>query len=268
MYIEKDLGWVKVYRKLLNDSLWEACNSNRKVIMITMLLLANHKDKEIILKSGKKLKIKSGQFLTSIDNLSKKCGKGITRDVVYKALYFFEKVDFCLQERPQGGQQEGTLITIVNWTLYQSEEKNDNKIDNKEDVKKTISRQQNKNVKNEKKNNLFVETSNEFRLSKYLFDLIRKNNPKAKEPNFQTWSKQFDLMIRVDKREVQEIKNLIKWSQNDSFWYKNILSPQKLRKQYDQLIVKMYDDKTVKPNITQVQSTDIYKLDENGDFSF
>jgi len=146
------MGWVKVYRKLLNDSLWEACNSNRKVVMITMLLLANHKDKEIILKNGKKLKIKSGQFLTSIDNLSKKCGKGITRDVVYKALYFFEKVNFCLQERPQGGQQEGTLITIVNWALYQSEEKNDNMIGNKEDTKQTISRQQNKNVKNEKKN--------------------------------------------------------------------------------------------------------------------
>jgi hypothetical protein len=129
--------------------------------------------------------------------------------------------------------------------LYQSNEKKDIKQEHKAEHKQNTSRTLNKNVKNEKKNNLFVETSNEFQLSKYLFELIRKNNPKAKEPNFQTWSKQFDLMIRVDKREVQEIKDLINWSQNDSFWYKNILSPQKLRKQYDQLIVKMSDDKTV-----------------------
>lgn len=239
------MGWVKIYRKLVNSPLWEACNSNRKVVLITILLLANHKDNEVILNSGDRFVIKQGQFLTTLENLAKKCGKGVTKDVVKKSLYFFENDGFCHQSKPQGRPQNGTLVTIVNWELYQSDIKNDIKKDHKVDHKQTTKRPLNKNVKNEKKNNLFVETSNEFQLSKYLFELIRKNNPKAKEPNFQTWSKQFDLMIRVDKREVQEIKDLINWSQNDSFWYKNILSPQKLRKQYDQLIVKMSDDKTV-----------------------
>lgn len=263
------MGWVKVYRKLLKSPTWEAANNNRKVLMITILLLANHKDNDIYLKDGTKFTVKKGQLLTSWDSLSKQCG--VSREVVKKALNFFKKVGFSHQESPQGRTQNGTLITVANWELYQSNEKIDPKADPKQDLEQTPSRPLNKNVKNEKKNNLFVETSKEFQLSKYLFELIRKNNPKAKEPNFQTWSKQFDLMIRVDKREVHEIKDLINWSQNDSFWYKNILSPQKLRKQYDQLMVKMYDDKTIvdfKSDITKVQSTDIYKLDENGDFSF
>lgn len=266
MSIEKDMGWVKVHRKLLESSTWEALNNNRKVLMITILLLANHKDKEIYLKDGTKFTVKKGQLLTSLDSLSKKCG--VSREVVRKGLSFFKTVEFSTQESPQGRHRNGTLITVANWELYQSNEKADTKKEHKVEHNQNTIGTLNKNVKNEKNNNLFVKTSIEFQLSEYLFELIRNNNPKAKEPNFQTWSKDFDLMIRRDKREVQEIRDVIKWCQRDSFWYKNILSPQKLRKQYDQLMVKMYDDKTVKPNITQVQSTDIYKLDENGDFSF
>lgn len=35
------------------------------------------------------------------------------------------------------------------------------------------------------KKNIYVETSDEYRLAKYLFELIRKNNPTHKEPNLQ-----------------------------------------------------------------------------------
>jgi len=253
------MGWIKLYRKIQNSPIYKSLNSKQRDILINLLLMANHQE-NIVFFNGKDITVKAGQVLTSLKGIKEKCAKDVSIQNIRTCLLVLENGRFLTSK----STNRYRLITIENWGLYQGSDVNQQT--NQQASNKQLTT--NKNVKNEKKNNLFVETSNEFQLSKYLFELIRKNNPKAKEPNFQTWSKQFDLMIRVDKREVQEIKNLINWSQNDSFWYKNILSPQKLRKQYDQLIVKMYDDKTVKPNITQVQSTDIYKLDENGDFNF
>lgn len=78
-----------------------------------------------------------------------------------------------------------------------------------------------------------------FCLSKYLFKLIKRNNPQAKEPNFNQWAKDMDYIIRIDKRSYRNIVRVIHWSQHDQFWKTNILSPEKLRKQFDQLIMKI-----------------------------
>jgi len=50
-------------------------------------------------------------------------------------------------------------------------------------------------------------------------------------------------MIRIDKRDVSEIGQVIEWCQQDQFWQSNILSTSKLRKQYDQLVIKMAQHK-------------------------
>ena len=72
---------------------------------------------------------------------------------------------------------------------------------------------------------------------------IKSNNPQAKEPNMQKWAKEFDLMLTRDKRNFNQIKTIIEFSQKDSFWRSNILSPEKLRKQFDQLVVKSKNTK-------------------------
>lgn len=84
----------------------------------------------------------------------------------------------------------------------------------------------------------YSSDSIEYRLSALLFSLIQTNNPNAKTPNFNQWSKQIDLMIRIDKRMPEEIESVIRWCQADFFWAGNILSTNKLRKQFDQLWLK------------------------------
>ena len=84
-----------------------------------------------------------------------------------------------------------------------------------------------------------LSDSVEIRLSKMLFDLIRTRNPSHKEPNYQAWARQIDLMIRVDHRDPTEIKKVIQACQADAFWQNNILSTEKLRAQYDQLVLKL-----------------------------
>jgi hypothetical protein len=71
-----------------------------------------------------------------------------------------------------------------------------------------------------------------------LFSLIKKNNPNAKEPNIQTWAKHIDLMLRLDGRSLEQIEDIIRFSQIDSFWQVNILSAAKVREKFDQLWMK------------------------------
>lgn len=82
--------------------------------------------------------------------------------------------------------------------------------------------------------------------AKLLFDLILENNPSAKKPNFDKWSNDFRLMRERDNRTDEQIKYLINWSQNDEFWRANILSPSKLRKQFDTLIAKIKSEREKK----------------------
>jgi DNA-binding Lrp family transcriptional regulator len=84
-----------------------------------------------------------------------------------------------------------------------------------------------------------------------LFKLIKENNDGAKEPNVESWANEFRLMRERDGRTDKAIKYLIDWTQNDSFWKTNILSPSKLRKQYDQLVVKIKVDKEKQKNQKQ-----------------
>jgi hypothetical protein len=80
-------------------------------------------------------------------------------------------------------------------------------------------------------------------LSELLVSLIKKNNPKFKQPNIKTWSKHIGKMIRIDKRDPKDIKEMIEWCQADTFWQSNILCTEKLREKYDQLVMKMKNPK-------------------------
>ena len=76
-------------------------------------------------------------------------------------------------------------------------------------------------------------------LSHLLKSLILRNNPKAKLPDDITkWAMDFDRMINIDKRTPEEIRSVLEFSQNDSFWCANILSAGKLREKFDQLYLK------------------------------
>ncbi|HDR6289462.1 TPA: DNA replication protein DnaD [Bacillus cereus] len=79
--------------------------------------------------------------------------------------------------------------------------------------------------------------------AKLLFELMLQNNPSAKEPNLEKWANDFRLMRERDNRTDEAIQYLINWTQKDDFWSTNILSPAKLRKQFDALVVKIKKEK-------------------------
>lgn len=73
----------------------------------------------------------------------------------------------------------------------------------------------------------------------HLFDRMRENNPDVKEPNWQAWAKDFDLIFRCDHRTEESVERTIDGSQRHVFWHKNILSAAKLREKFDRLALDL-----------------------------
>lgn len=239
-------GWISLHRKLLDKPIWKNSSVEHKVILITLLLMANHEQNEWEWK-GKKFIVKEGQFITSLESIVRECGKGVTIQNVRSAIKRFEKLEFLTNETTKTGR----LITIVNWSNYQDLQTKSNKPTNKEVTKhqqrgnKEVTPNNNDNNDNNdnKYNNLssnkFNDDSFEMLTVNYLVSQILKLNPKFKEPNKQIWCKEIDRMRRLDKRSDEDIKRVIKFATEDPFWQKNILSTKKFREKFDTLYIRM-----------------------------
>jgi hypothetical protein len=57
------------------------------------------------------------------------------------------------------------------------------------------------------------------------------------------WADDIRKLIDIDKQDEEEVRRVIEWCQQDSFWFKNILSGKKLRIQYEKLILEMKENK-------------------------
>ena len=121
-------GWIKLHRKLLDNSLWIDCNANQKVVMITILLRANHEPKKWVYK-GQEYVANAGEFVTSLSSL---CSlTGLKTNIVRNTLDKLEKYNFITRKTTS----KNTLIKVENWELYQSKDNEDDKENNKEDNK-------------------------------------------------------------------------------------------------------------------------------------
>ena len=144
-------GYVLLHRCLMEKPIWFQSTPEQKAILITLMMLANHKEKEWIWK-GVKFKALPGQFVTSLETISKYAGVSIQN--VRTALMKFEKLEFLTNESTKTGR----LITLVNWLTYQVNKKTTNKDANKDLTddqqrpnKELTPTKNDKNVKNDKK---------------------------------------------------------------------------------------------------------------------
>jgi len=233
-----DSGWIKLYRCSLDSRVFN--NEGLLKIWIWCLLKANHSSQWVNLKTGRgtiEIECKEGQFIFGRNSAAKELK--MDGNTVWKRMQKLKNIENITIE----SNKQYSLITIINWHTYQSLQEESNSKGNKQVTSKQQASNTNKNVKNEKndkkKNKTFLLDSIEYQLAELLFIEISKNNEDHKKPNLQTWSLQIDLMIRIDKRTPDKIKEVIRWCQRDTFWQSNILSTKKLRTQYDQLLINM-----------------------------
>ena len=203
------------------------------------------------------IRLERGQYLRSMrglqDDLAYKEGRG-NAIKKYPLPTIHRKIKSLVNEgRIEVKSTEyGTLFTVVNYALYQGLSNYQNgSVEQQRNSYGTAMEQQwnnNKNDKNDKndkdmsRSKLKFETHH-LQLANLMYKEIKRNNPNAREPNLEDWANTFRLMMERDGREGKQIQDMILFSQRHNFWYKNILSASKLRKQFDRLLLEMNDNK-------------------------
>ncbi|MBT2702996.1 hypothetical protein [Bacillus sp. ISL-35] len=117
-------GYIKDHRKELDSAIWMMPPLYHRTWQY-LKYIVNHQDNTIPLRDGSFLTIKAGQHLTSVREIAKRIGwyEGVkwkepnpkTMDTVLK---WMEKQSMIRIDRGKGNRQY-TLITLLNWDLYQ-----------------------------------------------------------------------------------------------------------------------------------------------------
>lgn len=75
----------------------------------------------------------------------------------------------------------------------------------------------------------------DYQLAEYMWTRVQEVAPKAKPPNLYRWADTIRLMRQRDGLAPREIAVMFKFANQHEFWRTNILSPDKLRKQFSRL---------------------------------
>ena len=108
-----NLGWISLYRQIMDSWLWKDKPFAYGQAWIDMLLMANHEDNDILFE-GKILTIHRGAFHTSILKLSDRYGWN--RKKTTKFLDLLESQKMVTTERTT----HGTTVSIVNYDKFQT----------------------------------------------------------------------------------------------------------------------------------------------------
>jgi len=247
-YIED--GYIKLSRRVFNSKTFSGLNAIQKLIAIYLILMANHKDNEWWDSYQKKfITIKRGSFITSIEHIRKKIkDRLVTTKKIRTCVKLLKNMQFLAIERAS----RYSHMTIIKYDLYQSDKSYRAKQRAKQGQDKGKIRAINnngnnvKNGKNEdtKSKEFFNKNSVVYQLTIYLEGKIRENNKSIKkrdETQLQSWCKDMDYLIRIDKAKPDEIERIINWVVEDKFWAKNILCPASLRKHYPRFYKEVID---------------------------
>lgn len=148
-------GYIKDHRRELESDIWLMPPLYHRVWQ-WLKYKANHEDREIPMKDGSRLLIRRGQHLTSLRQIAQGVGwyegmkwKEPNPKTISSILSWMEKQQMIRVERGNGNRQY-TLITLLNWDLYQMKDDEGN---SKETARKQSEKQQTDINKNDYINN-------------------------------------------------------------------------------------------------------------------
>jgi hypothetical protein len=161
--------------------------------------------------------------------------KVLTSDGIKKRAFVVVEKRVKMREKYHYSKEISEVVSDAETTQETGEESTQSK-EKKSKEKKSINN-------NSRNSNSYDETSIFFQLASRLSNKIKENNPTSKEPDHEKWANEFRLMIERDNRTEEQLKYLIDWCQQDSFWKTNILSPKNLRKHFDRLVLTIKSEK-------------------------
>lgn len=132
-------GWIKLYRQTLDNPIVMK-DADHLAVWIYLILNATHDEYPALFK-GEKITLKPGQLITGRKAISNVLG--ISESKVFRIINCFKSEHQIEQQT----SNKNSLITIVNWDLYQvSEQQNENQMNSN----RTASEQQVNTNKNER----------------------------------------------------------------------------------------------------------------------
>jgi len=111
----KKYGYVSAFRSIRHHWLWKDKPFSYGQAFIDMVLMANHKDKDVLF-SGDIVMVKRGSFITSQEKL--KLNWGWKRKRFDKFISLLKKTGMILMENRT---YQGTYVTICNYETYQTQ---------------------------------------------------------------------------------------------------------------------------------------------------
>lgn len=263
-------GAFIVSREIFDNPIWQDVQKFR--IFFYILGQAVFSDEGV--RKGN-VHIKKGQYLRSFRNLQSDLEYIENRKIKqYPISTISRKLSTLVSEErlKMEDTELGTLFTVINYDSYQVLgnygaqhgtvlERRGNSVGTEQEQNRNNNKNV-KNVKNEsKERRKHVYDKTHYSLAEYFYKLILKNNPEHKEPNLEKWSNDIRLMMERDGRTEKQIRYLMDWVQRDDFEMVNVLSPDKLRKRFDQLVLKVKTEKNKTASKKEVNLND-FNLDD------
>lgn len=162
-------GWIKLHRSLFDNPV---VTQSPEHLTIWLFLLTHATPKPYkAMFNGKEITVNRGQLITSRKSIAECVNRGVDSSKVQRVLKSFENAHQIEQQTTN----QNRLITLTNWSLYQSsEQQNEHQVNNK----RTTSEQQvntnreiyknNKKIKNKKKRHSVYSTDGaSFDLERY-----------------------------------------------------------------------------------------------------
>lgn len=119
-------GWIKNYRKELKSDVWAMPPIYARVWQL-LKLSVNFEEKKVPMRDGSFMVIKPGQHLTSVRTIANSVGwyeRGLWKEpnpkTIQDVLEWLEKQNMITLDHGKGNRKF-TLITLVNWDIYQRE---------------------------------------------------------------------------------------------------------------------------------------------------
>lgn len=105
--------------------------------------------------------------------------------------------------------------------------------------------------------NTCIDKEKENTLTELLWSFIKKANPTFTLPDFKLWIHTFKNILYLDKRDCDEISNIIEWifTCKDTFWSGQITDPKKLRRNYQSILAQFNAAKRAINNKTSKSNT-------------
>lgn len=222
-------GWIKLYRALSSKGFYQ--KSEYVHLWIHLLIKADHSGKQEIMFAGKPYKLKPGEFSTGRKMLAKETG--IHESNIQRILSYFEKIEHQIEQRTD---RQCRIISIVKWDDYQNLN-NESNNDRTTTEQRVNTKQECKNNKNERNNNILSDSATQNRTThtkklysnnfEEVWDLLPTSMKVGKKNAYRHYTASVKTQDDYDnlKKALENYKNsrrfLQGFVQNGSTWFNN-----------------------------------------------